>query len=161
VADQPVLASLPEPTQDERTMAFVGHLLQIFTGFMGPLVILVIKQNSAFVKFHALQALIWQLCYMALFLGCFTLFFFAAFVGVFHEISRPHNPSTLPAFFLFFSFLFFPLLWLFAIGGWIANVILGLVYGIKANRGEWAGYPIIGRWCIPKLVPGAASPSRP
>ncbi len=79
------------------------------------------------------------------------------FVGVFHEISRPHNPSTFPAFFLFFA-----LLWLFAIGRWIANVILGVVvYGIKANRGEWAGYPIIGRWCIPKLVPGAASPSRP
>src|SRR6266480_6597835 len=52
-------------------------------------------------------------------------------VGVFHEISRPHNPSTF----------------------WIADVILGVVYGIKANRGEWAGYPIIGRWCIPKLVP--------
>jgi uncharacterized Tic20 family protein len=155
VADQPVLASLPEPAQDERTMAFLAHLLQIFTGFMGPLVILVIKQNSPFVKFHALQALVWQLCYMALFLSCFTLFFFAMFVGVFHEISRPHNPSTFPAF-----FLFFPLLWLLAVGGWIANVILGVVYGIKANRGEWAGYPIIGRWCIAKLVPRAASPSR-
>jgi uncharacterized Tic20 family protein len=156
VADQPKVTSKPEPTQDERSMAFLAHLLQIFTGFMGPLVILIIKQNSQFVKFHALQAIMWQLCYMALFLGSFALFFFAAFVGVFHEISRPHNPSTFPAF-----FLFFPLLWLLAMGGWVANVILGVVYGIKANRGEWAGYPIIGRWCLPKVVPGSAYPSRP
>jgi uncharacterized protein len=155
VADQPEVTSLPEPTQDERSMAFIAHLLQIFTGFMGPLVILVIKQNSLFVKFHALQALMWQLCYMALFLGGFALCFFAMFVGVFHEISRSHNPSTFPAF-----FLLFPLLWLFVMGGWVANVILGVVYGVKANRGEWAGYPFIGKWCLPKLVPGAASPSR-
>jgi uncharacterized Tic20 family protein len=156
LADQPILRSLPLSTQEERTTAFFAHLLQIFTGFMGPLVILVIKQNSPFVKFHALQALMWQLCYMALFLSAFAFVFFAAFVGVFHEISHPHNPSTFPAF-----FLLFPLLWLFAVGGWVANVILGVVYGIKANRGEWAGYPIIGRWCLPKLAPGATSPSRP
>jgi uncharacterized membrane protein len=30
-------------------------------------------------------------------------------------------------------------------GGWIVNVILGIVCGIKANRGEWAAYPIIGQ----------------
>jgi hypothetical protein len=35
-------------------------------------------------------------------------------------------------------------------GGWIVNVILGIVYGIKANRGEWAAYPIIGQWFLPK-----------
>jgi len=145
VADQPVLASLPEPTQDERTMAFLGHLLQIFTGFMGPLVILVIKQNSPFVKFHALQALIWQLCYMALFLGCFTLFLFVAFVGVFHEISRPHNPSTFPAF-----FLFFPLLWLFTISGWIANASLVWCTGSR---------PIAGSGLATRLLVGGVSPS--
>jgi uncharacterized Tic20 family protein len=156
LADHPILTSLPLPTQEERTMAFFAHLLQIFTGFMGPLVILVIKQNSPFVKFHALQALMWQLCYMALFLSGFAFVFFAAFVGVFHEISRPHNPSAFPAF-----FLLFPLLWLFAVGSWVANVILGAVYGIKANRGEWASYPIIGRWCLGKLAPDATSPSRP
>jgi uncharacterized Tic20 family protein len=156
LADQPIFTSLPLPTQEERTMAFFAHLLQIFTGFMGPLVILVIKQNSPFVKFHALQALMWQLCYMAFFLSGFAFVFFAAFVGVFHEISRPHNPSTFPAF-----FLLFPLLWLFAVGGWVANVILGAVYGIKANRGEWASYPIIGKWCLAKLAPVASTAPPP
>jgi hypothetical protein len=35
------------------------------------------------------------------------------------------------------------------------------VYGIKANRGEWAGYPIIGKWCLPKLAPVLPSPPQP
>ena len=35
-------------------------------------------------------------------------------------------------------------------GGWIVNVILGIVYGINANREEWAAYPIIGQWFLPK-----------
>jgi len=24
--------------------------------------------------------------------------------------------------------------------------VLGIVYGIKASKGEWAAYPVIGRW---------------
>ena len=64
---QPALTALPPPTQDERTMAFLAHLLQVFTGFIGPLIIFCVKQDSRFVKFHALQSLVWQLCYMALF----------------------------------------------------------------------------------------------
>ena len=129
-------------------MGLLAHLLQIFTGFMGPLVILILRQNSRFVKFHALQALIWQLCYMAVFLAGFAFALFAVFAGVFHELSRPHSPPAPPVF-----FLLFPLLWLFAVGGWIANVILGVVYGMKANQGEWAAYPIIGKWCFPKSAP--------
>ena len=30
--------------------------------------------------------------------------------------------------------------------GWVVNLVLGIVFGIKANRGEWAAYPVIGRW---------------
>jgi uncharacterized Tic20 family protein len=146
--------ALPVPTQDERTMGFLAHLLQIFTGFIGPLVILIIKNNSPFVKFHALQALIWQICYMVLFICAFALFFLTVFTAAFHDLSQPHGQNTPPTF-----ILFFPLLWLFAMAGWVTNVILGVVYGIKANRGEWAAYPLIGRWCLPKVVPGA-TPSR-
>lgn len=145
MSNQPLLGSLPSPTQDERTMGFLAHLLQIFTGFMGPLVILLLRQNSRFVKFHAMQSLIWQVSFMVLFLTGFALTFLAAFATVFHEVSRPHGPTPFPV-----VFFFFPLLWLFAIGGWCTNVILGVVYGIKAQRGEWARYPIIGRFCFPK-----------
>lgn len=146
MTDQRLLNSFPAPTQDERTFGLLAHLLQIFTGFMGPLVILILKQNSRFVKFHAMQSLLWQLSFMVLFLLGFAFMFFAAFATVFHEASRTTpGPTPFPA-----VFLLFPLLWLFALGGWVTNVILGVVYGIKAQRGEWARYPLIGRWCIPK-----------
>jgi hypothetical protein len=35
-------------------------------------------------------------------------------------------------------------------GGWMVHVILGMVYGIKANGGEWAAYPLTGQWSLPK-----------
>lgn len=143
--------SLPAPTQDERTMGLLAHVLQIFTGFMGPLVILLIRQNSRFVKFHALQSLVWQVSFMALFLSGFAFTFLAAFATVFHEVSRTHGPASPPV-----VFLLFPLLWLLAIGGWVTNVILGVVYGTRAQRGEWAAYPIIGKWFLPKLATTAA-----
>ena len=155
MADQPILTSLPMPAQDERTMAFLAHLLQVFTGFIAPLVIYCVKQDSRFVKFHALQSLIWQLCYMALFFGGMIFFFFSFFVTAFHGASGGHTSNQPPPA----LFLVFPFFWLFWMLGWVLNVILGIVYGIKANRGEWAGYPIIGKWCMPKLPPGAPSPS--
>jgi hypothetical protein len=49
-------------------------------------------------------------------------------------------------------FRLFPVFWLLAMGGWIANATLGVVYGIRAKRAEWAGYPIIGNMCLPKNV---------
>lgn len=35
-------------------------------------------------------------------------------------------------------------------GEWIVNVIPGIAYGIKANCGEWAAYPTIGQWFLPR-----------
>jgi uncharacterized protein len=157
MSDQPILSSLPVPTQDERTMAFLAHLLQVFTGFIAPLVIFCVKQDSRFVKFHALQSLIWQLCYMALLFGVMIVFFFSIFATAFHAASGGHTPNAAPPTFIFF----FPILWLFWLLGWVANVVLGIMYGIKANRGEWAGYPIIGNWCLPKPGPAAPSPAQP
>src|SRR5580658_8939640 len=102
LADQLILTALPEPTQDERTMAFLAHLLQVFTGFIAPLVIYCVKQDSRFVKFHALQSLIWQLCYMALFFGGMIIFFFSIFATVFNGASGGHTPNGPPPTFLFF-----------------------------------------------------------
>lgn len=151
MADQPV-AALPVPTKDECTMAFLAHLLQVFTGFIAPLVICCVKQDSRFVKFHALQSLIWQLCYMVVTFGTMIVFFFGMFATFLHATPPGHTPSEPPAF-----FLFFPLIWVIFFFGWIANLVLGIVYGIKANQGEWAGYPLIGKWCMPKPAPAGAN----
>jgi hypothetical protein len=85
-------------------------------------------------------------------------FFVSIFATVFHNASGPHISNGPPPVFFFF----FPFFWLFAMFGWVANVILGIMYGIKANHGEWAGYPIIGKWCLAKaarVAPTQAQPS--
>lgn len=43
-------------------MAMLTHLLAIFTGFIGPLIIYLIKKDEdRFIAFHSLQALYWSL----------------------------------------------------------------------------------------------------
>lgn len=49
-------------SQDDKTMAMLAELLPIVTGFIGPLVIWLIKKDqSKFVAFHAMQALFFHL----------------------------------------------------------------------------------------------------
>jgi uncharacterized protein len=148
-----------EPTKDECTMALLAHLLQVFSGFIGPLVIFLVKQDSKFVKYHALQSLIWQATYLILGIGAMAVFFFMMFASIAHTPPGvPHQPGQPPAAFVFFV----PLIWLFWGGGWVVNLILGIVYGVKANRGEWAGYPLIGRILLREYNPAALShPSAP
>lgn len=63
-------------TQDDKTMAMLAYLLGPFTGFLGPLLLWVLKKDqSKFVGFHALQAL---LLHAFVSIGCvisFVLFF--------------------------------------------------------------------------------------
>ena len=40
-------------------------------------------------------------------------------------------------------FILMPLLWLFAMGGWATMLVIAIVYGIKAGRGEWAKYRVL------------------
>jgi uncharacterized membrane protein len=37
-------------------------------------------------------------------------------------------------------------------GGWVLNLILGIVFAIKANHGEWAKYPLIGDFVLNKIL---------
>jgi hypothetical protein len=43
-------------------------------------------------------------------------------------------------------FVMFPLMWLLVIGWWAVVLVAAVVYGIKAGRGEWAAYPVLGGW---------------
>jgi len=69
--DQPVLPqALPTPLSpsDERTWAMLAHLsvlVNLFTGFLGPvaalIIYLVFKDRSRYVAYHSLQSLVMQL----------------------------------------------------------------------------------------------------
>lgn len=135
---------LLEPSADERTMAMLAHLLSAFTGFIGPLIIFIVKQNSRFVRFHSLQALIWHAVYLGFAFLLMAVFFAVMITSLIHNPPQPHSQAPPP--FLYF----FPVVWLGFMGGWVLNMILGVVYAIKSNRGEWATYPVYGKWLLPE-----------
>lgn len=132
-----------ELTQDEKAFAGLAHALMISTRWIGPLIIYLTKKESRFVNFHCLQALFWQIIFTLLYAGGMVVFF----VGMFSTIlSLPQGKATEPPQFPAAFFLVFPLFWLITMGGFAISLTLGIVYRLKAMRGEWAGYPLIGRW---------------
>ncbi len=134
--------SVPAPTQDEKTMAMLAHILQIFTWWIGPLVIFLVKQDSKFVRFHALQALLWQITLMVLGMIGVCLWFAVILSTVFSSAGRA-APNQAPPVALFVGM---GTIWLGFIAVYFLNILLGILFGIKAGRGEWASYPLLGRW---------------
>ena len=126
-------------------MAMLAHVLMIFTGFLGPLIIWLIRKQSKFVSFHALQALAFQVAYALLLivLGIAAIVFTVAGAAA----SSAQGSSGPPLF----GMLLFGAVWLVAMCGGLACLILGILYGIKANNGEWAAYPVIGNWVRQKM----------
>jgi uncharacterized protein len=139
--------SLYVPTQDEKTFALLVHVLGIFSGFIAPLVFFLVKRDSKFVAFHALQALAWHVIYFAIFFGGMI----AVFISIFATIGFPPADHFKPplAFFGLFG-----IVWLIGMCGGLLNLILGIVYSIKAHNGEWAKFPLIGGWILRKVVFG-------
>jgi uncharacterized membrane protein len=52
------MAMLPDPSSDEKTMATLAQVLQIIGSWIAPLVIYLLRRESKFVSFHAMQALL-------------------------------------------------------------------------------------------------------
>ncbi|MGH9530973.1 MAG: DUF4870 domain-containing protein [Terriglobales bacterium] len=129
----------PPPTRQEQDMAALGHALQIFCGVLGPLAIFLWKRNSRFVAFHCLQAIFWQLLLGAV--ALLTALVVVAFV--FLALSTQGGSTQQPTPIVFFAL---PVIWLFALGGSLLTLILAIVYALKAMKGQWAQYPLVGGW---------------
>ncbi len=118
-------------------MATLAHALQVVGWWIAPLIIFLIHRKSRFVSFHALQALLLQIVYLILMGGFMVLWFGAFFVLMAHQQADKSAPP--PAI-----FLLMPLIWLGFMSMFIVVLIVAIVYAIKAGRGEWANYPVIG-----------------
>jgi uncharacterized membrane protein len=146
-----VSSSLPAyffyyPTNDEKTYAMLAHILGIFSGFLAPLIMLLIKRDSKFVLFHALQSLAWHfICFIVLMGGVFITLAILFATGSFPPPEKSPDP---PVTFL----LFFGAFWLIAMAAGISSMVLGIMYGLRANKGEWARYPLIGEFILNKFV---------
>lgn len=126
-------------TSDERTMGTLAHVLQLVGGWIAPLVIFLVNRKSRFVSFHALQVLLLQALYFLLMMVVMGAFFVFVIFGIaLHQPAVQHN--SLPPGFI----ILFPMIWLGVMGWWVFILIVAIVYGIKAGRGEWAEYPLLG-----------------
>lgn len=133
-------------------MATLAHILQVVGWWVAPLVIFLLKRESRFVSFHALQALLLQIAYMFLtfmFMGLWFVFFFVMMAQ--HPATHGAPPPAM--------FILFPLVWLGFIAAWTLMLVIAIVYAIKAGRGEWAEYPVLGRLSrkILKIGPGGTA----
>jgi uncharacterized Tic20 family protein len=142
------------PLPEERSMATLAHILQVVGWWVAPLIIFLIKRESRFVSFHALQALLLQIAYMFLtftFMGLWFVFFFLMVAQ--HPATHGSPPPAM--------FVLFPLVWLGFIAAWSVMLVIAIVYAIKAGRGEWAEYPLLGRLSrkILKIGPGGTAAS--
>jgi uncharacterized membrane protein len=138
-ASNPVPAPAEVTTQHERTYATLAHALQVIGGWIAPLIIFLVQGKSKFVRFHALQALFLQLVVLVLWMVIAMLWFAMIFAAIAQQVPHPGTPP------LGIIFLF-PLIWLVGMGMWVAVIVIAVLYAIRAGRGEWADYPIIGNW---------------
>ena len=131
----PAATTPPPVTRDECTLGMLAHILQIFSWLIGPGIIFLVRRDSKFVRYHALQVIFFQLLLMMVWAASLI----ALFAGVLVAVARRGDASFTPA-------AAFPILMIVVIWGggaltWVLNLVLGIVYGLRANNGEWAGYP--------------------
>jgi len=144
MSDATIAAGVPaEVSQDEKAYAGLAHALMISTWWIGPLIIYLIRRESRFVSFHALQALFWRIVFTVLNIMGMVVFFAVMLSSVLSASHGNAPQSDSPPVLLF---IMFPIFWLVMMGGYAISMTLGIVYCLKAMRGEWAGYPLIGSW---------------
>jgi uncharacterized Tic20 family protein len=133
--------SIVPVNSEERNLAMLAHVLQIFTGFVGPLILYFVKRESRFVRYHSLMALFWQLVVMAFWMVIMVVFF-AGIIGSISSMPAQGQNSPMPELLVLVAFF----LWGGGLLIGVLSIVLGIVYGIRAYDGKWDGYPVIKGW---------------
>lgn len=144
-ADQPPAAAAPN--DGDRALAAIAHIFGWITG----VIILVVGQSrSAFVRFHALQALVFDLLMtlLGMVLGMVLSFGFTALMmGIpflLVAAKGEQDPSWLWSMSAMFALMFpcFGLMWLVPLG-------LRIYAIVRAATGHLYAYPLFDRWLKP------------
>ena len=120
-------------------MATLAHALQLIGGWIAPLIIFLVKRESRFVSFHALQALLFQVVHLVVVIVMVVGWLIMMFSTI--AFSSANKSAGPPVAF----FIVIPLFWLFIMAVGITTLVIAIMYCIKAGRGEWAEYPVLGR----------------
>jgi uncharacterized Tic20 family protein len=106
----------PEASKDARTFAMLAHLLAIFTSFLGPLIIWLVKKDEhPFVDEQGKEALNFQI-----------------------TVAIAYIVAGLLSF-LCIGFLLFPAVW-------VVNLIFCIMACVAVNKGEHYRYPLTIRF---------------
>jgi uncharacterized Tic20 family protein len=135
------------PSSDDRLWAMVAHVggiagMVLGIGNLGWLVPLVVwlakRKNSAFVQFHALQALLFHVTWVGIYWAVWIAAVVTMVSSFGHVPMQQMWERALAAYVLF------------AMPGVLAVVptILSGVAAIKAHAGEWYEYPMVGRFAL-------------
>jgi len=109
-------APIAPPDKNERTMAMLAHLLGIFTGFIGALIIWLIKRDeSKFIDAHGKEALNFQITVL--------IASVVAWLSTMICIGFILGPAVL-----------------------IVNIVFCILACMKANKGEMYRYPVTIRF---------------
>jgi len=109
---------------DAKTMGMLAHLLVIFTGFIGPLIIwLVKKDQSPFVNQQGKEALNWGITITIAFVAVFVLSFLVVWIPFIGCVSWMLSCLIVPA-----------------IG--VCNIVFGILSTITVNKGQPYRYPV-------------------
>ena len=104
----------PEPTNDEKSIAMLSHILAIVPGIgiLGPLIIYVIRnKDSQYISYHAKESLNFQISIFIFYIiGAILVFVLIGFlIGIFV---------------------------------WIGNIVMVIFGALAANRGDYFRYPL-------------------
>ncbi len=139
---EPILETVPATTSDERTMATLAQVLQLVGGWIAPLIILLIKRESRYVSFHALQVLLLQivhlLAWMVIMAGGLPIIF-APLMPRFHA----HPPMTV--------FYLLPMISLVAFGPCDLDLVVWRVSLLQADPLVWPRYHVLAWHSTHKL----------
>ncbi|OHB78536.1 MAG: hypothetical protein A2Z25_02160 [Planctomycetes bacterium RBG_16_55_9] len=117
MSEPPPVGAGPAPvSKDAMNMAVLCHLLAIFTGFLGPLIIWLMKKDELpFVDRHGKESLNFQLTVLIAMVASGVLSF------------------------LCIGFLLLPVVW-------IVDLIFCIIAAVKTSRGEEYRYPLTVRF---------------
>ena len=115
----PDLTGIPEVSPEEKSLGMPCHLLGIFTRFLGPLIVWLVKRDSStFVDHHGRESLNFQLT-MLLVMVCL-------------------GSATFVLMFVVVGIVLVPLLFIVP----ILALVLEIIAAVAAQNGEWYRYPL-------------------
>jgi uncharacterized Tic20 family protein len=147
---------MEKPTSDEKVLAALAHvsvLLSFFGPFGSTLIWVFQRDKSKYVRYHALQAMGFQVfAFWGWMIGIFAALFASILISIGAMALLDIDPDA-PTFPLLIQFVI-----MFAMFGmWGLYFLVGIVGAVFCLMGRDFHYPIIGSWLRRKLVDGQPS----